>query len=156
MNNKTFPLKDIKVGDIIDNGSYHITKEEMIDFAQKYDPQFYHVDEAQAKDYIFGDLIASGWLTASIAMGLAVRTFSIEHGMIGTMVNLTWPNPTRAGDTLYLTTEVLGITPSKSKPNQAIVELKWLAKNQDDAPLLKTTSKLIMFYENPTNHSKNS
>ena len=88
MNNKIFRLEDLKIGDKIDCGSYQISREEIIDFAQKYDPQFYHINEDKAKKYQFKDLITSGWPTASIAMGLVVRSFNIEHGMIGAMVNL--------------------------------------------------------------------
>lgn len=155
MNKKIFRLEDLKIGDKIDCGSYQISREEIIDFAQKYDPQFYHINEDKAKKYQFKDLIASGWHTASIAMGLVVRSFNIEHGMIGAMVNLSWPNPTRPDDILYVKTEILDIKPSKSKPYQAVVEVNWIVKNQKDDILLKTNSTILMFYEKPTNHSKN-
>lgn len=89
-------------------------------------------------------------------MGLIVRSLNIEHGMIGSMVNLSWPNPTRPDDILYVKTEIQDIKPSKSKPYQAVVEVNWIVKNQKDDILLKTNSTTLMFYEYPTNHSKNS
>ncbi|MBZ6527414.1 MaoC family dehydratase [Aerococcaceae bacterium DSM 111021] len=152
MNKKVYRLDELNVGDTIDNGSYQVTKDEIIDFAQKFDPQFYHCDEDTAKNYQFGGLIASGWHTASIAMGLVVRTFNIQHGMIGAMVNVTWPAPTRPGDILNVKTEILNIKPSKSKPYQAIVSVDWHATNQNGDILLKTSATIVMFYENPTTY----
>lgn len=152
MNGKVYRLDELNVGDIIENGSYQVTKDEIIDFAQKFDPQFYHCDEDEAKNYQFGGLIASGWHTASIAMGLVVRTFNIQHGMIGAMVDVTWPAPTRPNDILNVTTKIMSINPSKSKPYQAIVNVDWHATNQNGDILLKTSATIVMFYENPTTY----
>ena len=64
--------EDIEVGDTDEFGEYHVTKEEIIEFASKYDPQPFHTDEEAAKDSAFGELVASGWHTAAICMRLLV------------------------------------------------------------------------------------
>ena len=66
----TVPLKeryfeDYRTGEVFEIGDYLITREEIVDFASRYDPQPFHVDEAAARDSIFGGLIASGWMTCA-------------------------------------------------------------------------------------------
>ncbi|UUX33419.1 MaoC family dehydratase [Fundicoccus culcitae] len=155
-NSYRLQLKDLVVGDVYQSGSYAISKEDIIEFAQMYDPQFYHVDEEVANKRQFGGLIASGWHTAAITMGLFVRTFQMENGMIGAMVDLSWPNPTRPGDIIQPQFKILDIRPSKSKPYQAIVTVEWDVKNDADLQLMYLTTKIVMYYEDPTPHQVKS
>ena len=93
-------LDDLKIGDYFTSSTYTLTKEELLEFANKYDPQPFHLDEELAKDTLFGGLAASGWQTASITMKLWTQTLHVANGLIGIDCHLKWPTPTRAGDTL--------------------------------------------------------
>jgi acyl dehydratase len=65
--------EDIEIGEVEEYGKYDVTKEEIKEFARKYDPQPFHIDEEAAKESIFGELVASGWHTAAIMMRLSVE-----------------------------------------------------------------------------------
>ena len=108
-----------------------ITESDIKRFAAEYDPQPMHLDEAAAAKTAFKGLAASGWHTAAIAMNLAVqiRPFG-PHPLIGMGVDeLRWMAPVRPGDTLHLEGEVVGLTPSRTKP-QGIALVKWTVFNQ--------------------------
>jgi acyl dehydratase len=83
-------------------GSYEVTREEIIEFGEAYDPQPFHVDEAAASESVFGGLVASGWHTAAITMRLTVENYILESGAIGSpgVDELRWPSPVRPGDVL--------------------------------------------------------
>ena len=75
--------EDIEIGEVEEHGEYEVTKEEIKEFARKYDPQPFHVDEDAAKDSIFGGLVASGWHTAAIMMRLGVMNRGEESALLG-------------------------------------------------------------------------
>ena len=101
-------LEDVEVGERHACGTHTVTRDEILEFAERWDPQPFHVDEAAARDSIYGGLIASGWHTASACMRLAVDTFYgdlVTHGSPGVR-ELEWRAPVRPGDTLSVTLEV--------------------------------------------------
>ena len=125
-------FEDIKVGERRDIGSFTFTAEAIKTFAARFDPQRFHLDEEEGRKSLFGGLAASGWHTAAIAMNLAVqiRPFG-PHPLIGIGVDeLRWMAPVRPGDTLHLEGEVVGLTPSRTKP-QGIALVKWTVFNQN-------------------------
>ncbi len=138
-------LDDLKIGDYFTSSTYTLTKEELLEFANKYDPQPFHLDEELAKDTLFGGLAASGWQTASITMKLWTQTLHVANGLIGIDCHLKWPTPTRAGDTLRVEAEIIDIKISKSKPNMGIVTYHSLTKNQHDQVVQDTTTKVVVF-----------
>ena len=138
-------LDDLKIGDYFTSSTYTLTKEELLEFANKYDPQPFHLDEELAKDTLFGGLAASGWQTASITMKLWTQTLHVANGLIGIDCHLKWPTPTRAGDTLRVEAEIIDIKRSTSKPNMAIVTYHSLSKNQLDQVVQDTTTKIVVF-----------
>lgn len=138
-------LDDLKIGDHFTSSTYTLTKEELLEFANKYDPQPFHLDEELAKDTLFGGLAASGWQTASITMKLWTQTLHVANGLIGIDCHLKWPTPTRAGDTLRVEAEIIDIKRSSSKPNMAIVTYHSLTKNQLDQVVQDTTTKIVVF-----------
>ena len=75
--------EDLRVGAVRDLGTVSMTAEEIKDFAAKFDPQPFHLDEAAARDSHFGDLIASGWHTCALAMRLTVDNFLREAASMG-------------------------------------------------------------------------
>lgn len=95
-------------------------------FAAEYDPQPFHLDEDAAQATFFKGLAASGWHTAAVTMRLFVESeFKPAGGTIGAGVDeLKWYQPVRAGDELYLETEILEVRPSKSKPEQGMVKAR--------------------------------
>jgi len=110
----------------IDCGSHLVTEEEILSFAQKYDPQWFHIDTARAQTGRWNGLIASGWMTCCIAMDLVVRRVlegSESFGSPG-VEELRWENPVRPGDTLRVSVTVLESRVSSSG-RSGIVRWRW-------------------------------
>ena len=98
------------VGDTFEFGKVHVTEDEILEFAKKYDPQPFHVDKAEAENSIYGGLIASGWHTISMCMRLIVENMLIpDSGCLGSpgAENVTWSQPVRSGDVLRVKSEIL-------------------------------------------------
>jgi acyl dehydratase len=139
-------LEDLAVGQRFKTGSHCLTQDEIIAFARQYDPQLFHTDPEAARDTFFGGLAASGWHTGAISMRLQVESGPpLAGGMIGASVELTWPRPTRPGDILHVESEILAVTPSRSKPDRGFITLKSETRNQKDEVLQLQTSKLLVW-----------
>ena len=122
---------DFKRGDRFQSQPLEVTEKQIIEFARAFDPQTFHLDPQKAERTIFKGLIASGWHTAAITMGLLVRTLNFAEGAIGLGVNeLCWPNPVRPRDVLRVETEIVDLRKSKSKPNHGIIRLRNVTTNQ--------------------------
>jgi acyl dehydratase len=138
-------LEDLHVGQRFVSETYQISEDQIKAFAQEFDPQPFHLDEAAAQATVFAGLAASGWHTAAIAMRLLVTSgLPLGNGIIGLGGDLAWPKPTRPGDTLHVESEVLEIVPSRSKPNQAIVKVRSTTLNQDGEAVHIFTSKVLV------------
>ena len=127
-------FEDYQVGEVIEFGDHLVTKEEIVGFAQRYDPQPFHVDEAAAAQSHFGGLIASGWLTAGIMMRMLVDNFISRVASMGSpgVDELRWLRPVRPGDRLRVRVTVLEVRRSQTKPDRgAILSLDEVV-NQDD------------------------
>ncbi|WP_435196099.1 MaoC family dehydratase [Natronomonas sp. EA1] len=105
--------EDVEVGETKEFGAYEVTKEEIIEFAEKYDPQPFHVDEEAAEESMFGGLIASGWHTAAMTMRMLVEHTTRDAASTGAMGvdELRWKKPVRPGDTLHVEVEILDKEP---------------------------------------------
>ena len=118
-------FEDFVVGQVNKaSGRVRVTKEEIIAFASKFDPQPFHLDEDAARQSIFGRLVASGWHTAAMTMSLIA---SNEHRAVGGTIglgfdSLRWPLPVYPGDELRIESEVLEVRPSKSRPDRGLVK----------------------------------
>jgi acyl dehydratase len=126
-------LEDFAVGQAFGSSrSVRVDKDEIIAFAKKYDPQFFHLDEVAARNSIFGGLVASGWLTAALTMRLLTeRESKPAGGSIGLGFDeLRWPIPVRPGDELRIESEVLDVRPSKSRPDRGVVKMRTRTFNQ--------------------------
>ena len=125
-------LDDLTVGDVFDSGSYTLDEASIVRFASEFDPQYFHTDADAAKNSVFGGLAASGWHTAGITMRLLVTGGAhIAGGLVGVGAQLSWPKPTRPGDTLRVHSEITEIVPSRSRPDRGIVTMKSETRNQD-------------------------
>lgn len=129
----TLYFDDIDEGEVRDLGEYEVPREEMIEFARRYDPQPIHVDEAVARDSMFGGVIASGWYTASVCMRLMVDNFLNETASMGAvgLDELTWATPVRPGDTLSVENEIIDTRPSDSRDDRGYVRNRTSGYNQD-------------------------
>jgi acyl dehydratase len=143
-------FEDFVVGNTIQIGSRSVSEEEIIAFATQFDPQPFHVNKAAAAQSIFGTIIASGWHTCSIIMRLMVDGFLSEAASLGSpgTEEIRWIKPVRGGDTLYVTSTVLDVKPSASKPDRGVVWTEWRATNQH-GELAATIKGMGMFLRRP-------
>src|SRR5216684_8058550 len=139
-------LEDLYVGQRFTSGSYRMDEERIKAFAEEFDPQPFHLDQAAAHATIFGGVSASGWHTAAVTMRLLVTGgLPLGNGIIGLGSELAWPKPTRPGDTLRVESEILEILPSRSRPNQAVVKVRNSTLNQNDEPVYVFTARILVF-----------
>jgi acyl dehydratase len=139
-------LEDLHVGQKFTSGEYHIEESRLLSFAAEFDPQPFHLDEAAAKASVFGGLAASGWHVAAIAMRLLVDGgLPLGNGIIGLGGEITWPRPTRPGDTLHVESEVQEIAPSRSRPNQAVVKVLGTTMNQHGEAVYIFTARVLVY-----------
>jgi acyl dehydratase len=138
-------LEDLRVGQRFSNGSHALDEAQIKSFARQFDPQPFHLDEDEAKDTFFAGLAASGWHTAAITMRLMVDGGApFAGGIIGAGGEINWPKPTRPGDILRVESEILEITPSRSRPDRGMVTVRTGTLNQRDETVQVLTAKLIV------------
>jgi acyl dehydratase len=138
-------LEDLHVGQRFASATYVLHEAQMKAFASTFDPQPFHLDDEAAKDSLFHGLAASGWHTAAITMRLNVDGgLPLAGGIIGAGGELNWPNPTRAGDTLRVESEVTEIVPSRSRPDRGIVTVESRTLNQRNEIVQVLKAKLVV------------
>lgn len=138
-------LEDLRVGQRFTSGSYAIEEAQMRTFAAEFDPQPFHLDAAAGEASVFKGLVASGWHVAAVAMRLLVAGgLPLANGLIGYGGEIVWPNPTRPGDIVQLESEIVGIAPSRSKPNQGVVTIRSRMLNQNGNVVYLLTAKLLV------------
>ena len=126
-----------KAGMVINGGRRAVTEAEIIEFATRYDPQWFHTDPVRAQNSRWKGLIGSGWMTCSIAMDLAVKSVLTDSESIGSpgVEQLKWLNPVRPGDELELRIEVMETRHSRSGA-VGIVKWRWVLTTQAGAQVL--------------------
>ena len=127
-----------------------ITHEEMLEFARKYDPQPFHLDEATARKTIYDGLIGSGWLTVSVMMRLLWDTMLKDVASLGSPGSdeIRWLKPVRPGDTLRARFTVMEAIPSRSKPDRGVVKTLTEMLNQH-GEIVMTMRGMGMFARRP-------
>lgn len=142
--------EDAKVGEVETAGSYTVTEDEIIEFAEQYDPQPFHVDPEAATESPFGSLIASGWHTGAITMRLLVTGIFGPEGSLGSpgVESLRWPNPLLPGETVSIETVVENKRPLESDPTRGLLEThtKTLA---DDETVVMEMDSIVFVRRNP-------
>ncbi len=140
-------FEDLKVGDKRRTPSYQVTRDEVIAFAKAYDPQPFHLsDEAAAKTH-FGRLAASGWHSCAMTMSMLVASGREDpHAGLGSpgVDELRWLKPVYPGDTLTAETEIIELTPSRSKPELGSFRSNVTVFNQNDEPVMRMTSIVLV------------
>ena len=144
----TAPLyfEDLAVGQRFGTGTVTVEPEMITAFAAEFDPQPFHLDEEAARESPFGGLVASGWHTAALTMGLLVGgELRVVGGLIGLGVEeLSWPRPVRPGDVLRVESEVLGLRPSNSKPDRGIVRVRNTTLNGEGQPVMVQVVTMVV------------
>jgi acyl dehydratase len=116
-------FEDFAEGQVFELGEETISEDEVLAFARRYDPQPFHIDPDAARKSMYGGLIASGWQTSAIYMGLLVRGMlqgSTSLGSAG-IDELRWQKPVRPGDTLRGRVTITSVKPSERHPNRGTV-----------------------------------
>lgn len=141
-------LEDFKAGDVQRFGSYSMTKEEVVEFATRFDPQPFHIDEAAGAGHpMFKKLAASGWHTAAATMRMIVdHNESLGVASLGSpgLDQINWPAPTYPGDTLSVQTEIVEVRPSNSRPEMGIVKTRTTTLNQDGRVVMTFTANAMI------------
>jgi acyl dehydratase len=138
--------EDFKVGERITVGTVSVDKDEVIEFASRYDPQSFHIDEEAARQSIYGGLIASGWHSCALIMRLICDSYMLEAASLGSpgLDSVRWPKPVRPGDTLTAYRTTVESRESKSRPEAGIVKTLWEVENQK-GELVMTMSGINLF-----------
>jgi acyl dehydratase len=146
-------LEDLHVGQRFTSGTYYMDEARIKAFAAEFDPQPFHLDEAAARDSLFGRLVASGWHTAAASMRLlATGGLPLANGIIGFGGEILWSKPAKPGDTLRVESEIVEITPSRSKPDRAVVRVRSVTTNQNGDEVQVFTPKLLVL-KRPTSRT---
>lgn len=124
--------EDLSVGQVREFGRKVVTREEIIDFASKFDPQPIHLDEEAAAASLFGRLSASGWHTCGMAMRMVCDNYLAKTASLGSpgVENLKWLKPVLVGDVLRVRTRITESRPMNSRPNVGLVRMTWEVINQ--------------------------
>jgi acyl dehydratase len=135
--------EDIRPGDVLELGSVAVREEELVAFAEAYDPQPSHVDPEAAAQTPFGGLIASGWHTAALFMRLYVRGFLSDTASLGSpgVEELRWLVPVRPGDVLRGRVTILDAWPSERRAGRGTVVTRCEALNQRDEVVMRMTAR---------------
>ena len=125
-------------GQIIEAGPYHLTEEEVLNFAKAWDPQWFHIDPEAANKGRFGGLIASGWQTCCIAMRLMAdkALYGSESFASPGLAYIKWLHPVRPGDALNVRGTVLETRVARSQPTMGILRWRWQMFNAGGVEVL--------------------
>ncbi len=151
-------FEDIRIGEQASLGDHRFTAEEIVSFAERFDPQPFHLDEQAAAESHFGGLVASGWHTAAVWMRLMVshwqRQIEAEAyapgerrprlGVSPGIRALKWQTPVRVGDTISYSTRVTGKEELTSRPQWGLVISRNEGVNQDGREVLTFLSQVFV------------
>jgi acyl dehydratase len=147
-------FEDMEPGPRAELGSHVFTREDMLGFATRFNPQYFHADEDAAAASLYGGLIASGWHTASVWNRLFVahhlaRAGTVPAGMraarFGPSIavhDMKWPNPVRPGDSVSYATRIIDRREVGAFPRWGIVVSENTGHNQRGEPVLGLTHEI--------------
>lgn len=136
-------FEDYAAGEVFEFGQYEVTEQEIIGFARQYDPQPFHVDPEAAKASPYQGLIASGWMTAAVAMRMVCEHFIPPQSSMGSpgVDQLRWLHPVRPGDRLRMRVSILAVQRSRSKPDRGVVTARQEVINQHQQTVMSLDGK---------------
>jgi acyl dehydratase len=140
-------FEDLEVGEETYFGSYEVTREEVLEFARKYDPQPFHLSDEEAAKTHFGRVAASGWHTTAMTMAVIAR-YVVKHEQAGLgspgIDDLRWKRPVYPGDTLHVRGTIVEKVLSRSRPEMGSFRTHTIVTNQDDHPVMTFTSIVLI------------
>lgn len=145
-------FEDLEIGARASFGRYEVTREEVTEFAAKYDPQPFHLDDEAAAATHFGRLSASGWHTCAMTMRMLVENMhSAKQAGLGSpgIDELRWRRPVFPGDTLRCESEVIDKRRSKSRPEMGLFKSRIQVFNQSDDVVLEMVSNGLIRVRDP-------
>lgn len=150
-------FEEIAIGEKSDLGSHKFSRQEIIDFALKFDPQRFHLDDQLANESLFGGLCASGWHTAAVGMRKLVDARMIqvkemkklgqpiaELGPAYGVKNLKWHAPVYPNDVISYSVEILGKEINQKRPNWGIIQTSTSAAKSDGQIVLSYESRVLV------------
>lgn len=152
MSDGTIYYEDLEIGAKQSFGSYEVTREEVLEFANKYDPQAFHLDDEAAAKTHFGRVSASGWHTCAMTMAMMVENMkNVKQAGLGSpgVDQLMWKKPVYPGDTLRVESEVTEKRRSKSRREMGIFKSRAQVFNQNDEVVLEMTSNGLIAVRDP-------
>lgn len=134
---------DYAPGEVFEFGQHEVTEQEIIAFARQYDPQPFHTDPEAARSFPYAGLIASGWMTAALAMRMMCDHFIPPRSALGSpgVDQLSWMRPVRPGDRLRMRVSILGVQRSRSKPDRGVITARQELINQDGQTVMSLDGK---------------
>lgn len=133
-------FEDFAVGQTASFGHYEVTRDEVLEFGRRWDPQPFHLSDEGAAGTYFGGLSASGWHTCAMTMAMTVAEWDrSEGGTLGAIGvdHLRWLRPVHPGDVLRLEAEIIETRPSASRPDMGSVRSRNTVYNQKDEPVMR-------------------
>ncbi len=144
--------EDLEIGAKQSFGRYEVAREEVIEFAKKYDPQAFHLDDDAAARTHFGRLSASGWHTCAMTMAMMVENMkNVKQAGLGSpgVDNLQWKKPVYPGDTLRVESEVISKRRSQSRREMGLFKSRAQIFNQNDEIVLEMASNGLIAVRDP-------
>jgi len=137
-------FKDFIPGEVLTLGTHSVTAEEIIEYAEKWDPQPRHIDPEAAKESSFGGLIASG----SHIFAISVRLLVTQNPPVAVIAvvgcdKIRFTHPVRPGDVLTSYAECVEIRPSRTKADRGIVRNKVTLVNQNGEQVLSYIDTIL-------------
>lgn len=130
-------LDDLAPGQGWDLGTLSLPREEVIAFATRYDPQYFHLDPEAARESLFGELVVSGLHTLSSVFGHVMRSGLITGISIGgNQIDSKWPAPLRPDEAIAVRVEVQEVRPSRSGRALGIAKLRYTARRVADGVMV--------------------
>ena len=131
-------LEDFEPGRVYTSATYTISHEEALDFARRYDPQFFHLDPVAARDSVFGGLVVGGFQTAALAWTLVLKTGMFDKSALAGigLDELRWHKPVRPGDSLRCDFALVDARNSRTQSDRGVARFRYEMKNQRDDTVL--------------------
>ncbi|MBX9604579.1 MAG: MaoC family dehydratase [Gammaproteobacteria bacterium] len=142
-------FEDYVPGAVHEFGSVTVDEAELVEFARRYDPQYFHTDAEAARGSMFGGLIASGWHTGAMCMRMLVDHYLSKVASLASpgLDELRWLAPVRPGDRLGTRVTVLDARRSASRPDRGIVRSRVEVLNQDGVVVMSVTAVNLLLTE---------
>ena len=140
-------FEDFHIGDVVEFGPVTVSEEDIVGFAERYDPQPFHIDPDAAAESMYGGLIASGWHTVSLFMGMFVRAVLLDSASLGSpgVEEIRWLAPVRPGDALRGRSTIVEARASETSASRGTVFTSNEVVNQDGTVVL--TMKARGFFQ---------